>query len=431
MPGEQGGEPDGRVGAVERRLSFLLDTATALAGARDYPDTLQRLAAAAVPELADLCLIDVGEPDGTLRRMAAVHADAAKADLVDELRNNYPPDPSSPHPGRVAMTTARPSWSETMPDDFLRLTTRDSRHLELVKALGFESYMCVPLVDGDEVLGSITLVSAGSGRVFDAADLDLPSELASRVATVVASARRHQRDRQVANDLQHHLLPTVLPTPAGIERAVRYLTATGAEAGGDFYDMVVLPSGRIGLMIGDIEGHDATAAALMGQLRSAARVLAGQFREPAQLVDALQWSWGLLGFERSATAVFARLDTSNGDLVAASAGHPPPMVVDGKGGARFVAVEPSPPLGVPGGVAVDHRTVLVTGETLVLYTDGLIESPGVSLSEGAAALLAVGRQAASADPEELCDAILAALTPEGPRRDDVALLAVQLLDSRP
>lgn len=242
---------------------------------------------------------------------------------------------------------------------------------------------------------------------------------------MAAVARRHDREHEMAAELQRQLLPTALPQPPGLQTAVRYLTAErGAAAGGDFYDTAVLPSGRLGLVIGDVEGHDAIAAVVMGQLRSAIRALAGQVRQPADLVDALRWSWDLLGFERSATALMGRLDLATGDLVMASAGHPPPLILDASGSARLLPVDPAPLLGCPGPPAVDYSTRLGEGDTILLYTDGLLEVPGVSLSEGEEQLRVAAQAAGEGSVEDLCDLLLSRLL-RHPRRDDVALLAIR------
>jgi PAS domain S-box-containing protein len=410
----------------ERSRAFLLDAATGLASSPNYPDALRRLADLCVPELADLCLIDVRERNGRIARMAAVHADPEKQTLVEQLAEHYPPAAGSTHPSYDVMLTGRSMWSASMTDAFLKATTRDERHFEIVKALGFESYMCVPLRCGDETLGTITLVSAGSGRRFQLSDLALPEELAGRAASVIATARRHDEEHRLAKELQRLLLPEELPEFEEFDICVRYLAgAPDAEAGGDFYDVVRLPSERLGLLIGDVEGHDTLAAATMGQLRSATRALAGQLREPSQLIDALRWSWDLLGFERVATAIVGRVDNRNGDVVLSSAGHLPPAVIEPGGKARYLDVKPSPPLGAPGGPATDHRFVLEPGGSLLLYTDGLIEEREVPLSVRLGGLLRTLEKARADTSSELCDAILEDFALAQPLRDDVAVLVVR------
>ena len=152
------------------------------------------------------------------------------------------------------------------------------------------------------------------------------------------------------------------------------------------------------MIVGDVAGHDPSAAVAMGQVRSASRALAGQVRTPAELVDLMRSSWELMGIDRMATVLYGRLDVSSGDLMLASAGHPPPILVSG-GRAEVIRLEPAPPLGVPGatpiplplplplahparawapvqasrGGAVGWNGRLSPGEVLLLYTDGLVE----------------------------------------------------------
>jgi serine phosphatase RsbU (regulator of sigma subunit)/anti-sigma regulatory factor (Ser/Thr protein kinase) len=179
-----------------RRQAVVLGAARAVGAAEGYEETIRMLAASAVPGLADLCMIDLLEPDGSLRRVAAVHADPHKAELVAELRRRYPPDPGSEHPAGQVIATGRSSWSARMSTDLLTRSTRDARHLEIATALGMQSYLCVPLRAGEEVLGSITLVSAGSGRVFTRADLGMAEQLAAQVAGALARVRRQERRRR-------------------------------------------------------------------------------------------------------------------------------------------------------------------------------------------------------------------------------------------
>lgn len=181
-----------------RRQVVVLGASQAVGAAEGYEETIRMLAASAVPGLADLCMIDLLEPDGSLRRVAAVHADPQKAELVAELRRRYPPDPSSEHPAGQVIATGRSVWSATMSADFLMRATRDARHLEIATALGVQSYLCVPLRDAEEVLGAITLISAGSGRVFTRADLGSAEQLATQVAGALGRARRQERRRRAS-----------------------------------------------------------------------------------------------------------------------------------------------------------------------------------------------------------------------------------------
>jgi serine phosphatase RsbU (regulator of sigma subunit) len=208
--------------------------------------------------------------------------------------------------------------------------------------------------------------------------------------------------------------------------ATRYLPATrGLEVGGDFYDLIVLRTGVALLMIGDVAGHDREAAALMGQLRSAARAFAGQVREPSELIALLQQSWEALDFDRMATALFGLLDPASGDLLMASAGHYPPLVIGPDRDAHYIPVEPSGPLGTSAAdiAAVDWRGRLENGQTLLLFTDGVIDERevGAETSMGQLAEVAIDGELS---PAAICDRVVRMLP--GDRIDDAALLALQL-----
>lgn len=402
--------------------AFLLSAAQALAVSRTYTETLANLADVAVPTLGDICLIDVKDEGGPgLRRMTSRHADPALQPLVDQLARDYPPDPDGGHPSIQVLSSGTSLWSETMSDEFLRATSRDDEHYRITKELGFESFMTVPLADRGEVHGAMTLISAGSGRRFGPRDLTLAEDLARQVAAVVGKARQYEQEHLTAHTLQSTLLPNNLPAAPGLAVAVRYLPSTrGAEVGGDWYDLVRHPSGASILAVGDVSGHDMGAAATMGAVRSGLRALMRHADDPASLVELLQFSWDDLVVERMATLVVVFVDGKTGEFSVASAGHPPPLLVPAVGRPHFVEVEPSPPLGCPPGAVSAVRGQLESGDLILLYTDGLIETRQDSLETGLEHLVEVARHVGT-HPERLCSRILAGLNRE--RTDDIALLA--------
>jgi serine phosphatase RsbU (regulator of sigma subunit) len=206
---------------------------------------------------------------------------------------------------------------------------------------------------------------------------------------------------------------------------VRYLAAThGVEVGGDFYDVVRLPDDQVALAVGDVVGHDITAAATMGQLNSVYRALLVDRPAPSAMIDRLQASWSLLGLQRMATALFATLDPATGQLRIASAGHLAPLLLTA-GYAEFLPVTPSRMLGAPPAPApaLEWAGVLPVGATLVLFTDGLVESRSADIDDGLAHLLAAAEAAGTTDPDELCDRLLTDLT-GAHRADDIALLVL-------
>jgi serine/threonine-protein kinase RsbW len=194
--------------------------------------------------------------------------------------------------------------------------------------------------------------------------------------------------------------------------------------GGDFYDVVRLPGDTLALAVGDVVGHDVTAAATMGQLASVHRALLAEGPGPSAIIDRLQAGWALLGLQRMATALFATLAPGTGQLRIASAGHLPPLLLQ-EGGARFLPVRPGRMLGAPPAPAPaqEWAGVLEPGATLVCFTDGLVESRTADLDAGLERLRTATAAAGTQDPDALCDRLLAELT-GAHRADDIALLAL-------
>ncbi|MHB1924561.1 MAG: SpoIIE family protein phosphatase [Acidimicrobiales bacterium] len=364
--------------------AFLLSAAQALARSTTYVETVANLAEVAVPTLGDICLIDVKEePGGGLRRMASRHVDPDRQALVDQLATEYPLDPQGGHPSIQVLSTGRSVWSETMPDGFLRATSRDEEHFRIIKELDFTSFMTVPLTDRGEVLGAMTLVSACSGRRFGPRDLSLAEDLAGQVAAVVGKARRYEQEHLAAHTLQSTLLPSALPVAPGLSVAVRYLPGTrGAE---------------------------------VGAVRSGLRALMRHAEDPASLVELLQFSWDDLGVDRMTTLVVVFVDGPTGEYTVASAGHPPPLLVPAVGRPRFLPVEPATPLGCPPMPVAVHRGQLEPGDLLLLYSDGLIETREASIVDGLEHLaeLATG---IGTHPERFCSRILSRLDRERTER---------------
>lgn len=408
--------------AARRTQAFLLGVARVLAAATSYEETLGELARVALPTLGDLCLIDLIDDEGALRRMVAYHHDPQCDATVKELLEGYPPLLDGPHPSARAIVTKTSQWSNEMSDEFLRATTRNERHFELAKQLEFTSYIAVPLVVESETLGAVILVSTGSGRLLDREDVALAETLARQVAIVVRKARSYQRERDTSEVLQSRLLPRELPVVRGARFGVAYLPRmAGIEACGDFYDVVDISDDIVWLMVGDVAGHDRQAAAQMGHLRVAARLLSGQVRRPATMVRWLRRSWERIEMDRMATAVFCKVDVKSGDIDIASAGHPAPVIVR-PGEAAFLPVRPSPPLGGPRSRTYEWHGKLAYNEALLLYTDGVLQDRDrrLSVDEAMEQLISVV-SACPPDPDELCRRVQTALGSD--RSDDVALLS--------
>ncbi|SFT66620.1 serine/threonine-protein kinase RsbW [Geodermatophilus amargosae] len=416
------------------RSAFLLDAARLMAAGHGVTETIGELAELAVSRLADMCVIDLLTEGGLVEPVVA-HADPARRALIEELRDVHLPRRDGAHPSVRAMVEHRTVWLRGVDEAELARFTTSPRHEEVTRALELTDLICVPLVLENRPLGVISLGADARRGTFTEADVETAEQLALQMSQGMDVAQRYELEWRTSHTLQASLLPPEPPEVPGYALAVRYLPASrGADVGGDFHDVVPLPGGDVALAVGDVVGHDVTAAATMGQLRSVHRALLVDLPGPAALVDRLHGSWPLLGLPRMATALFARLDPATGDLRIASAGHLPPLLVaDGR--AELLDVRPGRLLGAPPGPAPEWSGRLAPGATLVFYTDGLVESRSADLDAGLDRLRAVAAAESAdgegiANPGALCDRLLDALA--GPRRaDDVALLVLTRLVGDP
>jgi PAS domain S-box-containing protein len=405
----------------QRRQEFLLRANAALAGARNFQDSVERLATVALPTLGDICLIDVVSPAGLLERLAAVHADSAHQAETDELKS-YSPDPDGSHPAARAVRTQRSQWSAEMGDDFMQSTTQSAQHLTLTRTLSFESYVSVPLLTQGKAIGALTVIAAGSGRQFGEEELALAESLASQVTSVIEKARVLEQQSTISHLLQHSLLPDQLGQLPGVRVAARYVAASKvAEVGGDFYDAVIVDSHRLALVIGDVQGHDMAAAMVMGGLRSALRSYLLISDDPAEILRMADNYAIAQATGRLATTCLAIIDAQKRTIELASAGHPLPYLATGDGSVRPLPVRPGRPLGIGGGDYFLERHALPEIGSLTFFTDGLIDEGRLGVDDRISTLTTlVGR--APADPETVADAILSALASSTPGKDDLALL---------
>ncbi len=294
----------------------------------------------------------------------------------------------------------------------------------LLRERGLRSMLGVPLLIEGGVLG-VLHVGTLRERAFDAEDVELLQRAGDRAALAIFS-RLSERERGLADALQRSLIPRLPQVPA-VSLAGRYLPASAARLGGDWYDAFPLPDGRIGMAIGDVVGHGFHAAAIMGQLRSGLRAYGLDGMPPGEVLERLNRLVRQLEPGRTATLVYLVLDPHGGHMAVASAGHPPPLVDPIEGDAWFAKLPSSVPLGAVRHARYDEvEAELEPGAALVLYTDGLVEHPGESLDAGLERLRATVH-AGPGELEKLGDALVAKLLPDGARDDDAALLMVRAL----
>lgn len=261
---------------------------------------------------------------------------------------------------------------------------------------------------------------------FGSFDEAVLAQFAKLGSVTLRNARMFEREHDVALTLQSSLLPQRVPSIDGLELAARYRpSGPSSGVGGDWFDVIELPERRIGLVIGDVMGHGIAAAAFMGQLSVALRAYAVEGHSPATVLERLESLLPVMADERIATVVYAILEP-DGRLTFANAGHPPPLVLTREGHVSFLTEGLSIPIGV-GATSIAHRehvSVLPPGATLLLYTDGLIESRHRAISHGLTALENRLREPSSS-LDELCDAAVGVVT-DGPDADDACLLAARI-----
>jgi len=288
---------------------------------------------------------------------------------------------------------------------------------------GTGSCVVVPLRGAGVSRGVLTLAWTEE-QTFDEADISFATGLAGHCAQALERSQAFAEQRRWAEMLARAILPDHLPEVPNLALAARYEPATGVDVGGDWYDAFILPSGLVGLVVGDVAGHGLAAASAMAHLRHALRAYAELGMPPAEVLERVDSLLATTHEDVFATAVFAILDPSRRCLLWANAGHPPLLRVVVGGPATFLDGDPGPPLGSGLGGYGDRKVLLALGDTLVAFTDGLVERRDEDLGTG---LQRVAASAGSADSDvhALCDRLVSDLVGTV-QEDDLCVLAVRL-----
>jgi PAS domain S-box-containing protein len=358
--------------------TLLARTGELLTSSNDYAATVERLAALPIPQLADWCSIFAPRADGMLEQVAIAHRDPERGRLVERILDEFP-FYASDEEGIAAVLR---SGEELMLDDIsplLDLVARDSRHRELMEELRFGSAMIMPMRISGSVIGTINFVNDTDRRPFDDFDRDLARRFAVRAAVALDNARLASERTEIAETLQRGLLPPPLPEIPGWSAAALYRPAGEQnEVGGDFYDVFRMEAGWM-LVIGDVTGRGARAAAVTAQARYTLRTAAAITSDPLVTLAALNRA--LLARAEPALCSVAALtlrDHAQGSVEIAVAGHPPPLLVGTE--AVREAAGPGPVLGAfPDASWTLESCGVQPGELLVVFTDGVTEATG---SEG-------------------------------------------------
>ncbi|MGW2372605.1 SpoIIE family protein phosphatase [Kitasatospora sp. NPDC001683] len=429
----------GRAEGAQRRLRLLYDAGMTVGSTLDVTWTAEELAQVAVPRFADFVTVDLAEqvlagdepPQGTslgrMRRAALAgtrgsgpfHPVGTALDVVPDT-----PLARALHSGASRL---EPRLAEAW-----GWRDQDPEGAEQALAYGVHSLVRVPLRARGVLLGVARFWRAERPEPFEPEDLTLAEELVAHAAVCIDNARRYTREHVMAVTLQHSLLPRSLPEQNALEVAHRYLPAQ-AGVGGDWFDVIPLPGARVALVVGDVVGHGLHAAATMGRLRTAIHnfstldlppdELLGHLDELVNRIDQEEAGGGESGTLTGATCLYAIYDPVSRRCTLASAGHPPPAVVDPQGRVTFPEVPTGPPLGLAVLPFETAEVELAEGSRLVLYTDGLVEDRERDIDEGLA-LLREALGGPPRTPEQTCADVLVTMLPAHPQ-DDIALLVAE------
>ncbi|MFI8510137.1 SpoIIE family protein phosphatase [Streptomyces sp. NPDC085460] len=330
-----------------------------------------------------------------------------------------------PYPMSEVIRTLRPRFIDTA-EDFAASFPVLWPH---ISGLGITAAAYLPLIAQARPIGALGLLY--SDRIgFSEDERTLLVALSSSIAQSLQRAVLYEQEHDLAEGLQQAMLPRRIADAPGAQIAVRYRSARlGRDIGGDWYDVIPLPGGRVGAVIGDVQGHDTHAAAVMGQLRIVLRAYAAEGHTPATVMARASVFLHELDTERFATCTYAEADPGTGVVQVVRAGHVDPLVREADGSCRRVPVEGGLPLGLSAEFGrLDYPVTtleLDPGQTLMLYTDGLVEKPGADLDEGLEWLSALVRRGPS-DLQELAD-LLCEVVAERGGEDDVAILLLRRL----
>src|SRR4051794_27845446 len=458
--------------AAKERLDFLNEAGTRIVDTLDPVQTAAALCTALVPRFADFADVQLLEsivsdeelppltPDEspTAVRVAVSHDDAYGQwdDLAPRGQTLRLPADT---PFTQSLMTGRSVNVPRIGERFARRVSARFAGRDLRPLLQGRALLVSPLIARGTALGNLTLLRRSDRPSFDELDVTMVEELCRRTAVCVDNGRLYRRESRAAAELQKTMLPDAPPVVAGAQICYRYVPANEAvRVGGDWFDAIPLPGGRLALVVGDVMGHGLTSAAIMGQFRTAVRTLAAQDLPPGQLLRQLDDLARRLGDDYIATCIYVVYDPVARRCEVANAGHLPPVLVSPFGDSELLDVPSGAPIGVGGGgfgaggfggggggpfvvwtaglvgrgapigvggVAFETAEFEVEdGSQFVLCTDGLVERRGQAIDVGLAAL----REYLSGPPqplESVCETLINGFGATGRRDDDIALLAVR------
>ncbi len=409
---------------------FLIAATRDLDASLDPVETARNIVAKAVPELAEVCVIDFLRTDGRIGDSVAAATIPGAAERLERIRRDSPLEPEGDHPVALVLRAGEPMiWGDLKQPEVADAVAQNVEHRRLMDDTGYESAAVVGLVARGRKIGALSFLHTEANVGYEQEDLEFLGELGERAALALDNARLYQERDAIARNLQRGLRP---PRPArveGLESSVVFEAAgRGIEIGGDLYDVLPTEDG-CWVLIGDVAGKGSAAAGVSVALRHVVRGLIREIDEPEEVLvrvnELLLEGTGLNDF---ATAVLMRLrQDASGDwtLATASAGHPPPVHVR-EDGAHLLGG--GTVLGALNDARVQrHDAVLELGDTLVLCTDGWLEAGPTSEHRDPLDLARLAEYLAPLGLEELTARLRgdAVSRSDGELADDIVLLALR------
>jgi serine phosphatase RsbU (regulator of sigma subunit)/PAS domain-containing protein len=414
------------------RADFLARAGSILDASLDYEETLRSVAQIAIPEIADWCAVSVLDDAGLLHEVATAHVDSEQRELGRELRRRFPPDPDSPTGAVAVARSGETQYIREVTDEMLVAAIQDPEQLALVRRLGLRSVVIAALKARGRLFGTLTLANAESRRLFEDADVQLAEELAARAGRAIDNARLYTERTRIAHTLQAKLLPERLPDIPDVLVAARYRAAGELnEVGGDFYDVFPRSPTEWALVVGDVSGKGAEAAAVTALARYTLRAAALENAPPSAALRRLNAAMvydDTSQFATVALAYFRKDGAGDVDVRLSLAGHPAPAIL-----RRDGTVEMAGRFGMMIGLGIepllhDVELRIGAGDVLLLYTDGVTEAGPRGQPFGDQGVASVLRELAGVSPQGVVDAVerAAVAAQPGDPRDDIALLAISV-----
>ncbi|MCQ0025368.1 SpoIIE family protein phosphatase [Streptomyces somaliensis DSM 40738] len=397
------------------QLYQLLHLAAALTETVGVQDVVDLVADQITPAFGAQGLVLSSVESGRLRITGSRGYPRHVVDRLDGLPVDTPLTPAG-----QALSTGVPSFFGH-PDEMARI------YPEAPQVSGKQAWAFLPMVASGRPIG-VCVLAYDRPRAFPAEERAVLTSLAGLIAQALDRARLYDAKHQLAHGLQQALLPHTLPAAPGLRVAARYLPATlGMDIGGDFYDLLRVDATTVAAVIGDVQGHNVAAAALMGQVRTAVHTHTTAGAAPEEVLARTNRLLLDLDPGLFTTCLYARIDLGRGRVRMANAGHPPPLLRCPDGRARRLDVPPGPALGVDPAAAYPVTEVdLAPGAVLVLYTDGLVETPGADIERAVDRLAEHLAVWGAEEPDRLLELLLDHAGPADRRTDDIALLLVRL-----